>query len=333
MVKHNLRAIWSQTIHFNAGCKAGQVHSKVANDSQPSHHHWDEWSLCGTQTLTHTHPQFSQADTSIRLIRHTYRMVYSSTLRQHCWRLAIFLCYCITNTAMEKRIQHMIGFTFRQKHTAEFRQGRSGDGGQSREARKKCHPAVCFSVFHCTASCWHNKHLSGVPTEASTVLVGGLNRFSYSKALEGTARGEWQASPERWLFGSFWNYNVLLSLSLEALPGKRSAPFGVGENCRRIKCRKVVKPDKVALYLHFNNPMFCSGTGPSPVFVMGCPVLCLHKPDVHLCPYDILCSLQATGENHSPAAQLPTSTKLFKKSFLKNTLLKCKGHSDSRMGC
>lgn len=67
----------------------------------------------------------------------------------------------------------------------ERREGGEGTGGQSREAKKRqSSPAVCFPIFHYTASCWYNKHLCGVPTEASAVLVGGLNRFTCWKALE-----------------------------------------------------------------------------------------------------------------------------------------------------
>lgn len=226
MVKHNLRAIWSQKIHFNAGCKAGHMHSKVANDSQPSHHHWDEWSLCGTQTFTHTHPQFSEADTSIRLIRHAYRMVYSSSLKQHCWSLAIFLCYCITNSLQRwRRESSMIGCTFRQKHTAELQRGRSGDGGQSREARKKeTVTPLCVFLYSTALQAVDIINISVVFLQRR--LLSWLGVLIASVALRHWKGLQEENNKHHHNAGSFWNYNMLLSLSLEALPGKWSAPFG-----------------------------------------------------------------------------------------------------------
>lgn len=173
-------------------------------------------------------------------------------------RLAIFLCSCITNVFSDGVENPALSGRNTQQNCGEG--GREMVGSQGKlEKKRQSHPAVCFSVFHCTASCWHNKHLGGVPTEASTVLVGGLNHFGCSKAQEGTARGEWQGSPECWLFGSFWNWNMLL-LSL-SLPGKRSAPFGVGE-----KCWKVVKPDEAAtlkqsnvLFVNWSITGLCDG--------------------------------------------------------------------------
>lgn len=62
---------------------------------------------------------------------------------------------CAAASQILKRLQRwrressMIGFAFRQKHTAEFRRGRSGDGGQSREARKKRDKVTPLCVFLC----------------------------------------------------------------------------------------------------------------------------------------------------------------------------------------
>lgn len=129
--------------------------SEACNDGQISHHHRDEWSFCYTQTLTRTHPQFSQADTSIRLILPAYKMLHSSSLNQRCWRHAIFLCFFACSASqIEKPFQwrsresRMVGFTSRQKYIAEM-QGSRRDG-QSREAKKDKVVLLCAFLYSST---------------------------------------------------------------------------------------------------------------------------------------------------------------------------------------
>lgn len=56
-----------------------------------------------------------------------------------------------------------------------------------------------------SASCWYNKQLSGVPTEASTVLVGGLNCFSCVKALGKRTEKAIQSQLVRWANLKIWS--------------------------------------------------------------------------------------------------------------------------------
>ncbi len=128
--------------------------NEACNDSQIPHHRWDEWSFCCTQTLTRTHPQLSQADTSIRLILPAYKMLHSSSLNQRCWRRAIFLCFfaCSASQVEElfqwwRRESRTIGSTSRQKHRGEMQGSREG-GCWSREAQKKDEVALLCVFLH-----------------------------------------------------------------------------------------------------------------------------------------------------------------------------------------
>lgn len=132
---------------------------------QTPHHHRDEWSFCSTQTLTHTQPQFSQSDTSIRLILPAYKMLLSFSLNRRCWRHAIFpCCFACSASQVEEILQwwrepersvplpggnteeEMQGS--RERETEGEREGGSGNSGRSREAKRQSSASVCFPLLH-----------------------------------------------------------------------------------------------------------------------------------------------------------------------------------------
>lgn len=113
--------------------------NEACNDSQISHHHWEEWSFCYTQTLTHTHPQFSQADTSIRLILPAYKMLHFFSLNQQCWIHAIFLCFLSCSASQVEELYSVMEERIRNDRfhfQAEARRGKM-QGSRDRETERR----------------------------------------------------------------------------------------------------------------------------------------------------------------------------------------------------
>lgn len=144
-----------------------------------------------TQTLTRTHPRFSQADTSIRLILRAYM------------RRTPPLCCCITNAeafpVTDERIQsdrsHFQAGTQLPRREAVGGWGGGGGGGgrQPRDAKAgkmgaeaKFSP-LCVSPYSTLLQAVDRTNISGVPAEAASVPVGGPDRLARREAPEWAA--------------------------------------------------------------------------------------------------------------------------------------------------
>lgn len=132
--------------------------NEACNDGQISHHRRDERSFCCTQTLTRAHPQFSQADTSIRLIPLGCKTLHSFSLNQRCWRYATSLYFmsCITSEwffpslfLWRRRKSRMIGSSSRQRYggKGQEKRGVTRKIKNSDPANRICKESACC---HCS---------------------------------------------------------------------------------------------------------------------------------------------------------------------------------------
>lgn len=126
-------------------------------------------------TLARTHPRFSQADTSIRLIL----------------RRAPPLCCCITNTeafpVTEERIQSDRSHFQAETQLPRREGGRGGprDAKAGKMGAEAKFSLLCVSPYSTLLQAVDRTNISGVPAEAASVPVGGLNRLARREAPGG----------------------------------------------------------------------------------------------------------------------------------------------------